>query len=202
MTGKTHVSIGVMSALVITHPTTVKELVVCAAVASIGAVISDIDVAKSDSRNKLNHIVVYLLIAIACLVSSEKWLHLGMIQYVKQNQTLYQSCIGIGGLIFICLFGVTTPHRSFMHSILGMCCVGTATFFVYPIALYPMLIAMASHIIIDFLNHKRVRILYPLKAGICFGICKSDGKGNDALFITGIVISIYYIAYQWFHITF
>lgn len=202
MTGKTHLSIGVMSALVISRPTTVKELVVCAGIASIGAVVCDVDVSQSDSRNKLNHIVIFLLLAVAFLAIAENQLQLGLMSYIKQNQTLYQSGIGIASLIFICLFGITTPHRSFMHSALGMCAVGVATYYAYPYALHPMLIAMASHIIIDFLNHKKVRIFYPFKFGICFGICKSDGKVNDALFLLGILTSVYYIAYQLFHMTF
>lgn len=202
MTGKTHISIGVMSALVIGQPTTEKEVILYAGMAAVGAVICDVDVSKSDSRNKLNHIVLYLVVASAVLIFAESQFHIGIISYVKQNQTLYQSCIGIVSLIFICLFGVTTPHRSFMHSVLGMFLVGVATYYAYPIAVNPMLIAMASHIIIDFLNHKKVRIFYPLQIGIRLGICKSDGKVNDALFLLGVLVSIFYIAHQLFQISF
>ena len=61
MTGKTHASIGVMSVLTVLQPITVKEAVFYIGVASIGSVICDIDVSKSDSRNKLNHVYIEIL---------------------------------------------------------------------------------------------------------------------------------------------
>ena len=49
--------------------------------------------------------------------------------------------------------------------------------------------AMLSHILIDLLNRRNVRLLYPLKKGFCLGICSADGMVNRALFLAGAAVS-------------
>ena len=50
MTGKTHVAIGTAASLLVTQPSTLKELFICLGVAIVGSVISDIDVTTSESH--------------------------------------------------------------------------------------------------------------------------------------------------------
>ena len=179
-----------------------KEAVFYIGVASIGSVICDIDVSKSDSRNKLNHVVLFMLFAFIALLCIENYFHVGIIDYIRNDNNLYRMWSGFILGIAVCILGIRTPHRSFMHSIPGMCCIGFATYLISPSALAPMLVAMTSHILIDMLNHKKVRILYPLKSGIALGLCKSDGVINTALFVLGILGTTYYVMLHFFHFQF
>ena len=58
MTGKTHLAVGTAASLLVTQPSTLKELFICIGVAIVGSVISDIDVSP---RNPIRHWTGYLV---------------------------------------------------------------------------------------------------------------------------------------------
>lgn len=63
--------------------------------------------------------------------------------------------------------------------------------------------AMLSHMLIDMLNYKNVRILYPLKFGISLDLCHADGLVSKALFHAGmavLTIMVLFLLYRmYFH---
>jgi inner membrane protein len=55
-------------------------------------------------------------------------------------------------------------------------------------------VGYASHLIIDLLNRKREKILWPMKKGYSFNLCSSKGYVNKLMMAAGIFISAIYIS--------
>lgn len=195
MTAKTHVSVGMASTLLITQPKSIKELLLCLGVASVGAVISDIDVSTSEAYEAVNKVIKFVLIVAIILGFIEYNWSFGIIQSFKNDINIMRLIIGIAVVLGICIFGKNQPHRSFMHSILAIVLLSGATYIILPEAVQYLSISMASHILIDTLNKKKVHIFYPLPGGIAFNLCKAKGVVNDIIFKVAsslIVVSLIY----------
>ena len=61
MTKDTHIAGGLAITMALAMPQGFKELAVCLTAATIGSVISDIDITTSESRRDLNKILIILL---------------------------------------------------------------------------------------------------------------------------------------------
>lgn len=128
MTAKTHLSVAMASTLLITQPKSIKELVLCLGVTSVGAVISDIDVSTSESHQAIDKILGIAVIAVIALVFVEyKW-NVGIVASFKNNSSIMRLIAGITGVLGICVFGKNQPHRSFMHSALAVGLLSGATY--------------------------------------------------------------------------
>lgn len=182
MQGKTHLAVGGFAAAIIARPSTVSEAVVCSCTAAVGALISDVDVTHSEAKNRLDHIVSMIVGAVVLGIAVNKLFGINAYDYLVRNSNLFRLISGILVFIGICIFGEKTPHRSFMHSAVGVAALSLAVSLISVDLLKFFVPAMLSHIAIDTLNKKRVQILYPLKKGISFRLCKSDGLVNKILF--------------------
>ncbi|MDD5794980.1 metal-dependent hydrolase [Clostridium sp. HCP1S3_B4] len=189
MTGKTHMALGVLTTLFITQPESPKEFLICLGVSSMGSVLSDIDVSTSSSRNVLNKTLLVIGISIAILFFAEfKW----GISLSEGIQSIFRVIIGLAFFLGICIYGMNTPHRSFMHSFLAIALITIATYIVLPEGAIYMIISMMSHIILDMFNKKKVQILYPSNKGISLNICKANGMANSVLFkVSSILLTLY-----------
>lgn len=191
MTGKTHISVGLAATMLVTKPSTIKELVLCLGVAFIGSVISDIDVSTSESREKLDMILGMVLItAVAVAFVEYRW-HVGIVSSFKNNSNFERLFLGAVAFLGICALGKERPHRSFMHSILGVVLLSFAAYIVLPDAVPYLAVSMASHIIIDTLNRKKVLIFYPLPWGVRFGVCHSHGIVNNTIFKIASLVAFF-----------
>lgn len=195
MTAKTHVSVGMASTLLITQPKSIKEILLCLGVASVGAVISDIDVSTSEAYEAVNKVIKIVLIAAIVLAFVEYNWSFGIIESFKNDSNIIRLLIGITAILGICIFGKNQPHRSFMHSILAVALLSGATYIILPEIVPYLSISMLSHILIDTLNKKRVHIFYPLPWGIAFNLCKAKGLVNDIIFKVASILTIMSIIY-------
>lgn len=194
MTGKTHLAVGVLTACAVTRPQSIPEIVLCAGTAAVGALVSDVDVTHSNAKNSLHQIIGMIVGAVVLMVVCNLFLDIDLYSRLDKDSSIYRMIVG--GLLFIgiCVFGEHTPHRSFMHSIAGAAALSFA-FSIISFELLPyFIVGFASHVAIDMLNSKKVRILYPLKIGIAFGVCKSDGLVNKLLFYAASAASCALIA--------
>lgn len=91
----------------------------CVGVASIGSIISDIDVSTSESRNDLDIItwVVAIIIAIIAFIEY-KW-NLGIRSNFEQNSNMTRLVVGFFAFIAVCTFEKLQPHRSLCNEIIG-----------------------------------------------------------------------------------
>lgn len=190
MTGKTHLAVGTATALCITQPAHLKDWVLCMGAAIVGSVISDVDVSTSDSREALNKITATACLAFVIVVILEYIFHLGILKNFNRESNLFRFIIGFAVLLVVCTFGKNQPHRSFMHSIVGLFILSGIVAFMYPEVQLYFTVAMLSHILIDLLNKRKVRLLYPAKMGFCFRLCTADGMVNTCLFWIGSAITI------------
>ena len=192
MTGKTHLAVGTAAALCVTQPPHLRDWVLCIGAAVVGSVISDVDVSTSDSREALNKITAVSCLAFVVVVILECIFHLGILKNFNRESSLFRFIIGFAVMLIVCTFGKNQPHRSFMHSILGLLIFSGIVAFMYPEVELYFAIAMLSHILIDLLNKRKVRLLYPWGNGWCLRrnsqyvvILVGFGSGDDCFLLAG-----------------
>lgn len=191
-------AVGTAASLLLMQPKTLPELVLGTGVAAIGSVISDIDIGTSGSRKELNKILCLLAAAVAMTIAAEYIWNIGIYQKLmmkySSNTRMYGSII-----IFavICIFGMATPHRSFMHSMLAGFLLCSCVEVFLPLMVPYFAVAYCSHLVLDGLNKKPERLLYPIGKGLCLRICSSRGIVNKLLFVVGSMLSlgtfVYYV---------
>lgn len=188
MTGKTHVAVGVASALVFTKPQNLKELTLCLGVASIGSLISDIDVKTTKSHKTVDRMIPFAILAgILCVYVEYRW-NIGIRATFQRDSNVVRLLSGFAAFLAICWFGKEQPHRSFMHSILALGMLTGSVYVMFPAVAAYFGVAMCSHMVIDTLNYTNVRLLYPLKGGLSFNVCHAKGYINTYVGYTGIII--------------
>lgn len=67
--------------MAVVQPHSFKSLAICLAAATIGSVISDIDVTTPKSRRELNRIIIISVVAIVVCTALEFIFHLGLVYY-------------------------------------------------------------------------------------------------------------------------
>lgn len=192
MTKNTHLATGVALTTALMMPNDMHSLVVCICGAAIGSTIPDVDVASSKPRKELNTIVSISVTAIAILIMLEMIFKIGIYQLIESQAGLYRSILGFVTFLLLSIFGTTTKHRTFTHSIIGLITFTGATWVFLPSIALPFCFGMISHIMLDMLNTKKVRLLFPnIKFGIAFKLCHADGRAN---MLIGIISTLIFIA--------
>lgn len=186
MTGKTHLAVGEAAALLLTRPTSPGALVLCLGTAAIGSVICDVDAVSSRSHKQMTALTSAVAVFIAAVSAIELHFGFGFINLLRQTN-LARIFLGLILILLVCNYGMRQPHRSFMHSLPGWLILSALVWEIFPGLTGAFAIAMASHILLDLLNRKRVRLLYPLHWGLAFRLCPSDGHINDLICVGGTV---------------
>lgn len=195
MQGKTHIAGAVALTTLITQPKSVGGLLLCVGVSAVGGAICDIDVDGSIGSKKLKQIsgfgvVVVLLVAVALLTGRAEFS-----KVIARDNSIVRTCFGIAMAFVVCWFGRKQPHRTFMHSILGVVLMSLASYLVFTEVWQYMAIGMVSHIALDLLNKKRIRLLYPLKKPkFALGFCTADSAVNTVLFYVFSVMCVLELA--------
>jgi inner membrane protein len=194
--GMTHITVGIASATLITQPSTVGECVVAIVGGSAGGIICDIEV----HSNRYIRDALYARIAVAAiaLVSllADVFMHGPMSTYVTEtNETIL--LIGAALVVGVSLFGRFQPHRTFTHSLLALTLLTMGvTLACRPLGV-PFAIGFLSHVLLDLLNKKRVKLFYPSQFGnICFGLCYANGIANKVFLGLGLLGSVVGIGYS------
>lgn len=190
MLGKTHMAAGVATSLILFHPSNLPTLVLGTGVAAFGAVLSDIDVETSKSHKNADKIALAATVVVLLMVAVDFFFHVGIYNKLMSNSNLAR--IVVGGLLFIgvCAFGKEQPHRSFMHSILAWAILSLLMFIISPTLMPYFVVSFGSHLVLDLLNYKKVRLLYPMKGGFSLKLCYADGLVNNILLVIGVVLAL------------
>ena len=189
MLEKTHMAVGVATTLAITRPATITEFVLATGFGALGALISDIDVGTSKSHHAADNMVLLAMFAVAAILIMDTVLHAGIVKRIIQDSGYIRICIGVILFVATCAFGKEQPHRSFMHSILALVLLSIAIGLIWQKCVMYFYIGFLSHIAIDSLNMRKVRLLYPAKGGVCFKLFHAHGLANDVLFVIGMAVS-------------
>ena len=204
MMSGTHMLVGVSASLAILQPTTITECICVAAGGAIGGFIPDLDMRSSEGVEEaftsklkvLSGLAAVLAIAIALDYS----LHTEIVS------TLMASWAGVGlataiGVLALLLFGMTTSHRTFMHSILGFLGFSVLTHFAlepFPHLATAFAIGYALHILLDLTNKRGLQLFWPVRRSFCFGWCDANGKANGVISVLTLIATIVLMA--WFAI--
>ena len=178
MLGRTHFFIGISAALAVMQPSSMPTLVAGAGAAAIGGMISDIDSGTSQAHREADKIMTAAIAVTAIVILADYKFHVGSIA---------RLLTGAMAFIIICTYGSSQPHRSFMHSFLSLFMLTACIDVIYPDAAPYFAVAYASHLALDLLNYRRLRLIWPMKRGFSLGFCSSQGLINHLLMSAGMV---------------
>lgn len=190
MMSRTHVSMGIATALFAMHPTTPKECFIGIVGGAIGGIVCDIDTVKKDYQNDA-HTGQYLAFGIACFVLLlDYFLKTGICSSVISD---FSSVTVVGILLFLVLYikGYFSSHRTFTHSIMALLLMTISIALIHPQIATAFFFGFISHLLLDLLNKKGIRILYPLKKEVCLNLCYASKTTNSILLIVGITGSVF-----------
>lgn len=189
MTGKTHFVVGEATALLLTLPATPQELLLCTGAAAVGSVICDIDSSSSKSHKELTTLLSVVTVAATLIAALEVHYGLGIVRLLQRQTSLMRVLLGLAVILGVCSFGMHQPHRSFMHSIPCWALLSVLVWDIFPALTPAFSYAMASHILLDLLNRRKVQLLYPLDWGLCFRLSSSQGRLNDQICLIGSLLA-------------
>ena len=200
MMGKTHLAVGIASALVIIQPQSSSEMALAIIGGAIGGVASDIDV-KLDFKNQyaarfawdaVGSEIAALLIAFGLLCTD----------YVTQGEIceyiLERGWLAFAGLVISLTFVIigewNKKHRGKTHSLFALILSSAGAALIHPYIAVSYAIGFASHIICDLFNKAEVRVFYPFdRKGLCFKLCYADKLMNQIFCAIGLMLIFVYL---------
>ncbi|WP_287388211.1 metal-dependent hydrolase [Lachnospira sp.] len=210
MQTNTHLAVGACLGLTLTlaAPMEITVLGLCAT--SIGAIIPDIDIdgtGKKETKYIIMGIsatlaIVPVLAGLVCMpeifVCLKETSFLSLISSTAAKSIISWSYIaflistimGFALFIGLCAFSNKTDHRTFSHSFMGMALFTFSIVLINPMAAGFFLVGYLSHIGLDLLNYRPVKLLYPKKSGFSFRLCYSKSRFSLNLLIFSVIILI------------
>lgn len=182
-------AVGIAAALAAVQPTTLQELLFSVSGGVVGSLISDIDIGTSESHRDADKITLLTISVISVFIALDYFFHTDIITKIITQNSHSKLLFGILLFIGICAFGKEQPHRSFMHSFFALLLLNFALSLVYGEIVPYFSVGFLSHLALDVLNKKRLRLLYPLNWGISFNFFSSRGFANKVFFILGNVVT-------------
>lgn len=186
MLAKAHVTVGMAAAFSIMRPETVAEALPVIAGGALGCLICDLDCEVTKEKTESSHWrIVMGLIATAALIE-DHLLNAGMWSSLGSNGR-YMWFIGLVVFVLTGAFASVSNHRGFSHSLLAMVLFAGSLWLIFPAMTIPFAITFISHIILDLMNKKSMRLLYPAEKGFCLGLFYADRWVNKLIAIIGSV---------------
>ena len=185
------------AAFSIVRPGTVAEALPVIAGGALGCLICDLDCENRSEKSESSHWrIVMCLVAAAALIEdylldAGMWRTLGYTGdslWSPPGQVgQYLWFAGLAGFVITCVFASGSGHRGFSHSLLALALETACLWLVFPAAALPFAIAFSSHVLLDMMNKRSVRLFYPAKKGICLGWFYADRLANKVVAACGAV---------------
>ena len=197
MQGKTHITLGIATGILVMQPQSVPEVMIATIGGVLGGTLPDIDIKKADTDREYIYDGIVDSIAVAVLIILDALIGNGACQYVYDNWGPVVWC-AMAALIVLAIIGFSTSHRSFTHSFLAIGLFGASMYFLCRPAFVPFVSGYASHILIDLLNKKGMKLLFPLKKRFSFNLCYADQSANEVFFslflgCDMVLVSVYFL---------
>lgn len=183
---RTHLVFSNVVALGIIQPNNVKDLVVCMTAATVGGIVSDLDIRTSDKHKAVDLMVILFFSLLILGYYFDNKYNYGLFNMIG-NSKYYLNVIGMFVFLGICFYGMHQPHRSFLHSFLGIFLLTGTLYYCFNVIWLPFLLGMLSHIFLDIFNKRPLRLLYPLKYGFSLKLCNYDSPVDTWVFIISII---------------
>ena len=186
MMAKAHITVGMAAAFTAAMPGSIPEALPVIAGASLGCLICDIDCDNKKEKSDSSHWRVVMAVIAAAALIEDHLLDAGMWRSLSQSGS-YLWFAGLAGFVLICTFAGISSHRGFSHSLLALALETLCLWLVFPAAAIPFAIAFASHLLLDLMNKKSVRLFYPAKKGVCLGWFYADRLANKLFASAGCI---------------
>lgn len=190
MLGKTHMAVGIASALALTQPQSATDFVLAVGGGTVGALISDIDVGTSNSHRDADKIILLSFSALLAVLALDFFLHTRIMERIIQNSGAARILSGVACFLLICAFGKEQPHRSFMHSFPALILLDFAVGLIWQPLVLCFSIGFLSHLATDILTKRKLRLFYPSNRGFCLGLFHAHGIANRVLFWCGCAVAV------------
>lgn len=185
---KTHIVCANALALAFVRPDSPTSLLLCLGAATIGGTISDIDVSDKDHKGYIILYSIITVISILLLGILELVFHIGVNDWILQNSSYSRIIICFILSILLCFYGYLKPHRSFLHSFLGVGLLILICYAGFGNVAIPFSIGIISHLILDLFNKKGLWLFYPIKKKYSLKLCVYNGEVNFYLFNIFMII--------------
>ena len=197
MMSKTHLAVGVGTALALTQPQTAKGCCLAIIGGILGGMMPDIDILDNEHMMDAIHgqiIVAGMTAAVLVMDHFARW---GVCKELFSRDPMLLIW-GIIAWIVLYGIGIPQPHRGFTHSLLGLIAYTIPVALILPSAVPCYVIGFASHLVMDLLNKRNIRLLFPLNWGFCFGVCYDNKAANQILLYAGLSFSLIFLFHRFF----
>ena len=183
---KAHITIGMAAAFTAAQPHTIPEALPIIVGASLGCLICDLDCESASERTDSSHWRIVMTVAAIAALIEDHLLNAGMWKSLADSGS-YMWFAGLAGFALTCAFASVSRHRGFSHSIMALVLETAALWLIFPMAAGPFAIAFISHLALDIMNKRSVRLFYPAKTGVSLGWFYADRAANKACAMIGSV---------------
>lgn len=186
MTGKTHIAIGIASALTLSSEQPLENKLIIVLASILGSLSPDLDHPKAKLNQKLLKFKNNIFRMIFYLSLSFVSIHF----YLDKSREIFL----LSAFAFI-LVGIS-GHRGFTHSIIGFLTFTTIVKLVtknihLEVFYHGFSIGYFMHLMADFFNPRGIQIFYPVKTSISFPITiKTSSFFEDILFLLTSIYSM------------
>jgi inner membrane protein len=198
MMSKTHLSVGMAAALAVSPFTDINSCLLVLAGGAIGGVIPDVDILDDDYKCDalIGELISFGLLALAIFIN-----HINKISIIGAAME-HKWLLIIGGAAFLILWlaGFSCDHRDFTHSLLSMALFTASVALIYLPLTLPFAMGYLSHLLLDILNKKKIRLLFPREGGICLGLCYASKIGNTVFMILGFIATAFLLVYRFINL--
>jgi inner membrane protein len=190
----THITVGVAAAAVAVQAQTLEGVLAAVVGGSVGGLICDVDVRTGKLRRDtfVCRVVVAALALVALYVD---WKYNAGIWDAITERAVPSQLAGVALFGATCVAGALAGHRSFAHSLLAIALWSAGLHLVCEPLVVPFAAGALSHVALDLLNKKPVRLLFPVKHGFCLGLCRADGLVDKLLCAVGTLCAV--VALAW-----
>ena len=182
MMSKTHLAVGIAACLA-AAPATAEGLSYALMGGAVGSLICDIDrSSERPSRDvKQGWVLAFTVFFAGFMHESYVYWQTFKAEHLLSDP-LKVACFGL--LLVLCLFAIFGAHRGFSHSLLMGIGSSVLIFYLSRQTCLFYIIGFLTHLLLDVLNKRPVRIFYPA-GGICLGWFYADGLANRILLLAG-----------------
>lgn len=186
MMAKAHIAVGMAAAFSITGPSSIPEALPVITGAALGCLICDLDCENTAERTDSSRYRMVMTVIAAAALLEDHLLGAGMWASLGSGGN-YMWFAGMAAFVLICAFASISRHRGFAHSLMALVAETAALWLVFPMTAMPFAIAFISHLALDVMNKRPVRLFYPAKKGVCLGWFYADRLANRAFAAAGSV---------------
>ena len=192
MLGKTHLAVGIAAALTVTQPTTLAECFTAVIGGAVGGVLADVDTIKTDGTKGASQVQAFAVVLTVAILMLDSVLETGICAgFAKYSEETVAKGVVLFVLLWFACF--CSDHRAFSHSLAAMCMFAWAVKRIYPPVCVSFLAGYGSHLAMDLMNKRPMKLFYPLDNGVCLGIFYAKQKANKFFLYAGCLLSAYFI---------